>query len=206
MSILITQRVDVIDNRNEVRDALDVAWYPTLSRIFPKERVIPVPNYMPAAVQLFEAEDVSLLILSGGNDLHSKVPAVRRRDEVERYLLQEAWDGKIKVLAICRGFQHMNEWLGGRLTTCAGHVRMTHQLFYKDGREAFRVNSFHNFCIHEEGMGKAMVSRLLCEDGSVEAATVADRNWLGVMWHPERGAVDEAAQDRFFLSTLGEYQ
>lgn len=206
MTILITQRVDVIDNRNEVRDALDVAWYPTLSRVFPKDRVIPVPNYLPAAIELFEEEEVKLLILSGGNDLHSDVPAVRRRDEVERYLLQSAWDRKIKVLAVCRGFQHMNEWLGGRLAPCAGHVRVTHQLFHKDGREAFRVNSFHKSCIQEEYLGEAMVSHLVCRDGTVEAAVVKSRGWLGIMWHPERGEVDEVAQDRFLLSMLGECQ
>ena len=75
-----------------------------------------------------DLDNYDVLVLSGGGDMGIKSGAYGdqtedlpiggvkdERDELERQLLEKAFERKMPVLGICRGMQVMNVFLGGTL-------------------------------------------------------------------------------------------
>ena len=185
MRVLISQRVDRQPQRGERRDALDQAWGGTLQELLERSvLMLPVPNRPQDVVPMVAACRPSLIVLSGGNDIGD----APERDETEARLLDCAQENGVPVLAVCRGMQMVQHYLGGRLVLVAGHVRCEHPVMAAQGQamHGLTVNSYHDWGIRQSELAEDLRSLYLHADGTVEAARHVSRPWLGVMWHPER--------------------
>ena len=177
--VAVSQRVDVIEGRNERRDAIDqrLAEYLSAANLIP----VPVPNQLintPAGLQPWlNAFQFIGVILSGGNNI-GEVP---ERDSTESALLDFARDHEIPALGICRGMQMMTIWSGGSLKPVEGHVRTRHSL---SGEITVNVNSYHDLALSDCPTGFSVTAR--SEDGEIEAIRHTMHQWQGWMWHPER--------------------
>ncbi len=147
-----------------------------------------------------------------------------RRDEVDELLLQDAYNLRKPVLAICYGLQLLNVYRKGSLVqhieSTVNHeagrkVAVAHTVEVTPGsrlagvaRETgaelskLPVNSSHHQSAEAVGDGLRVVARC-CEDGVVEAleGTAPDHFVLAVQWHPER-SVNEDAPSRAIFSAL----
>lgn len=188
--VAVTQRIDSVAGRAELRDALDqrlVQWL-----VYAGFLPVAVPNTLsdtghPSEQTLeawLQAVQPGALILSGGNDV-GEYPA---RDATERYLLSWAKGKRVPVLGICRGLQMMSVWAGVDLVKKEGHVGTRHQLAVHARKDEWpaNVNSYHNWGLASCPDGFDVVA--LAEDGSIEAIKHATLPWEGWMWHPEREA------------------
>ena len=189
--IALTQRVEDLPDRGERRDALDQEW----SRLVEAVGASPVlvPNTLTDPAGFLVASGVSLLVLTGGNDL-THLPGASNtapeRDATERALLDAAGDSGIPVLGVCRGLQLMVDRAGGSLVPIEGHVATTHRTLVRDGHDwplvrDREVNSFHDWGIPGDGLVGLEVLAT-APDGTVEAACHPELPQVGIMWHPER--------------------
>lgn len=160
------------------------------------------------------------LLIPGGNDIdashwgeenHPTVePIEEQRFEVERRLYDAA-DPDMPIFGICYGCQFLNVVRGGsliqHLPDVVGHESDkggTLQSYAIDGSSSLASimgesavgQSWHHQAVDRVGRGLRVVAKN--DDGIVEALEAEDRPWLiGVQWHPERTAGDEATQRLF---------
>ena len=203
MNVLISQRVDLLPQRGERRDALDQAWSATLHELLGQPvLMLPVPNRSQGVAAMVESFLPSLIVLSGGND----IGGVPERDATELDLLESAQQCRVPVLAVCRGMQMVQHYLGGALAPVTGHVRCEHPLLAAPGQTLphLTVNSFHDWGIRQSELASDLRSLYLHEDGTVEAAVHVSRPWLGVMWHPERAGTGMSKANRWVAQWLKE--
>ena len=176
--IAITQRVEVIENINERRDALSQEW----SELAYVCGFIPViiPNNCKAAKNLINELKIDGIILTGGNDLVCFGGNAPERDAVENYLIELAVKNDIPLLGVCRGAQMLLNYFGAKLEKIDGHIRMEHTL--TSGKT---VNSFHGFGAKTAPECIEITEK--SEDGVIEEFThTMHKNIYGIMWHPER--------------------
>ncbi|MDZ4142127.1 MAG: gamma-glutamyl-gamma-aminobutyrate hydrolase family protein [Methylotenera sp.] len=192
MIVAITQRIDRIDARNELRDSLDQRMVQWLSHAGVLS--VPVPNALvsvnnpskvseQSALQIWlETVQPNALVLSGGNDIGEHL----QRDATESYLLTWAQTKKIPVLGICRGLQMIAVWAGVSLIKVEAHAGVRHVLKAVTKNEDWptHVNSFHNWGLESCPVGFDVMAQT--EDGSIEAIRHQTLPWEGWMWHPER--------------------
>ncbi len=186
--VAVTQRIDTVAGRPELRDALDQRLVQWLVNAGFLPVVVPnnLSNTSHRSVQTLEswlqAIQPGALILSGGNDI-GEYPA---RDATERYLLSWAEGKKVPVLGICRGLQMMAVWAGVNLVKKEGHVGSRHQLVFSAPQNEWptNVNSYHNWCLVSCPDGFEVAAQ--AEDGVIEAIKHIELPWEGWMWHPER--------------------
>ena len=188
----ITQRIDNVAGRAELRDALDqrlVQWVKQAGFL-----PVTIPNTLLDINHSSEADEgraldswlqavqPRALILSGGNDV-GEYPA---RDATERYLLSWAETKRAPVLGVCRGLQMMAVWAGVSLVKIEGHVGTRHHLMVPTKKEEWptSVNSYHNWSLASCPGGFEITAQ--SEDGSIEAIRHIKLPWEGWMWHPER--------------------
>jgi putative glutamine amidotransferase len=130
------------------------------------------------------------------------------RDEVELTMLDEAFERRLPMLAICRGMQLLNVYQGGTLHPELAHP--SHHALDDEARhhivceahaalpilvgepEGF-VNSTHHQAVDRLGHGLQIAAKH--PDGTIESIewTRPMRHpWLAaVQWHPERMGLDE---------------
>ena len=147
------------------------------------------------------------LLLAGGSDIDPALYGAPRdprseradhaRDSLESTLLRQALNGGLPVLAICRGMQFLNAFLGGTLVQhIEGHlcprlqtahqVRITPQSRLETilGADDYAVNSRHHQCVDRVASELVVVAR--APDDVPEALELpGDRFVLAVQWHPE---------------------
>jgi putative glutamine amidotransferase len=156
------------------------------------------------------------LVLTGGGDIHPSLygnPDTGnycqgidiKRDELEFNMLEAALTCELPILAICRGLQVLNVFLGGTLNP---HIpALPDKLLHKDQQDLYHVvsinpdsqlfritgtrnetvNSSHHQAIEKQGSGLQITA--FSKDGIAEAAELTDhvqRFCVGVQWHPER--------------------
>lgn len=191
MNIGITQRIDIIKTRKEVRDSLDqrlVEWVLSLGFC-----PVPIPNTLVSLDKSIDNQSVinrwasevkiDAIILSGGNNIGD----FQHRDITEKCFLKWAEERGIPVLGICRGMQVIGKYFGVDLIEVDGHVGSYHMLDKNNpNKNEFPelVNSYHNFSLQR----CPDVCRVLArsQDGEIEAIAHKDLPWEAWMWHPER--------------------
>jgi gamma-glutamyl-gamma-aminobutyrate hydrolase PuuD len=186
--VLVTQRVDSLSGREEIRDAVDqklLQWI-VCAGFLP----VTVPNILSLSKATQEPTlnnwlltiQPRAIILSGGNDI-GEYP---ERDTTELFLLSWAASNRIPLLGVCRGMQVMAVWGGVNLVKVTGHVRSRHQLKISklSGEWPSGVNSFHNWALGSCPPDFDIVAK--AEDESIEAIKHKNLPWEGWMWHPER--------------------
>ncbi|ORE98868.1 gamma-glutamyl-gamma-aminobutyrate hydrolase family protein [Aurantimonas sp. 22II-16-19i] len=146
------------------------------------------------------------------------------RDDLTDRLIREALRRGLPLLAICRGHQELNVAFGGTLATEIQEIdgRMDHRaITHEDQRERYatrhevavtaggllasivgtpeiRVNSLHRQAI--DRLGEGLTVEASAPDGTVEAISVEGAKGfvLGVQWHPEFWAENDAPSAAIF--------
>jgi len=201
VNVLISQRVDILKQQGERRDCLDQAWGKTLCDLLGRSVVmLPVPNRPREVAAMVAACQPSLIVLSGGNDI-GEAP---ERDACEELLLDSAKDNDLPVLAVCRGMQMVQHYLGGKLTAITEHVSCEHQVLGEPGLipVTLTVNSYHNWGIKQAELAPNLRSLYVHTDGTVEAVGHKHLPWLGIMWHPERASVGKTTANAWVAQWL----
>jgi putative glutamine amidotransferase len=152
------------------------------------------------------------------------------RTAADELLLQDAFNLRKPILAICHGTQTLNVWRGGSLiqdlktpvnhspgrevvdahpVKIADRSRLT-EILARTGEADAQVNSSHHQAIREVG-NNLRVTAFSPNDGVVEAVELDSPNHfvVGVQWHPERTyAQSEFSRAIFsaFVQAAGEWQ
>tara|TARA_B100000212_G_scaffold169518_1_gene127548 strand:+ start:5631 stop:6239 length:609 start_codon:yes stop_codon:yes gene_type:complete len=182
--ILITQRIDLIKEIKEERESLDIR----LMKMFSRIDMLPIQISIAASKDKKDIQNyISSLcpdgiLLSGGNDL-GQYP---ERDNLEKEILHLSERENIPIFGICRGLQVLNFFCEGSLIKVNGHCNTRHKIY---GEEEFNnrvVNSFHNYGVFEQNLGKDLKPLANSNDGCIEAIRHTKLPWMAIMWHPER--------------------
>jgi putative glutamine amidotransferase len=154
-------------------------------------------------------------------------PADPARTAVDELMLQDAFNLRKPILAICHGTQTLNVWRNGSLIQDLETDRKT-VVNHSPGREIVEahpvriavgsrlsrmlppgekleveVNSSHHQAVRVPG-DKLLVSAVSPEDGVIEAVELdaADHFVLAVQWHPERSYAESAVSRAIFAAFL----
>jgi putative glutamine amidotransferase len=188
--------------------------------------LLPVPLDADGAAELLDRFDG--LLLTGGDDLdpatygqdpHPELlPVDPDADAFELALIRVAIARDVPTLAICRGIQVLNVALGGSLdqhitgrdgliSHGVPHVGgAMHDVRIEAGSKLAAAmgvltpacHSHHHQALDRLGDGLRPVG--WAEDGIVEGLELDDGWIVGVQWHPEDTAADDADQQRLFTS------
>jgi N5-(cytidine 5'-diphosphoramidyl)-L-glutamine hydrolase len=182
LRIGVSQRVTIVSEYAERRDALDQRWVEFLTSC----GLVPIliPNHPPTASALVASIPVDGFLFTGGNDLAALGGDAPERDATELLLLEHALANGKPVLGVCRGMQVLQHRFGVPLHAVKGHVTQGHPIV--GGASERTVNSYHNFGATESHPDLLVTARAM--DGVVEAIQHVNAALRGVMWHPERCA------------------
>jgi gamma-glutamyl-gamma-aminobutyrate hydrolase PuuD len=176
--ILISQRVDHFEQRNETRDSLDQAL--SLWVIASNALPLHLPNVLlpEMLTQLLTQLKPSGIILSGGNNVGEHYD----RDYTETILLDWAKLNQVPVLGICRGMQFIGKWSGTGLQSVVKHVAVRHEI---RGVLSAIVNSYHDYVL--DAVPDGFCGLAYSHDGHLEAIqSITEWPCEAWMWHPER--------------------
>lgn len=153
-------------------------------------------------------------------EAHPEVARVStERDAFELALVRAVVAQGVPALHICRGCQVLNVALGGTLHEHLPDVvgdALTHREATPEGEERHAVEvapgsrlaatmremrpepvSSHHQAVDSVAPSLRVVAR--AADGTIEAVELPEHPWLvGVQWHPELSAADDATQQRIF--------
>ncbi len=199
----ITQRESIGKNGEKI-DSLEKAYVEYLSIL--GFLCVPISNFLEKPCELFETSEEKILVLTGGGSLPPEFYAAAygyerqaERDVTEESLLAEAFKKDIPVLAICRGMQFVNGYLGGKVTkleTVGAAHKPGEDHLVRDvlGTEAM-VNSFHNDGVLKEDLAPGLeVFAMDSGERVAEAFTMRGHRLLALQWHPERDFKEAAGK------------
>ena len=178
--IAISQRVEVIAEYNERRDALDQRW----SKLFEATGLtpLPIPNTLSAPEDWLKSQQIDGVLLSGGNSLEEYGGNAPERDQLEKFLIQWALENNKPLLGVCRGMQMIQHYFGIRLQAVNGHVTDSQTISYRG--QSVEVNSYHDWGSSESN--ELLEITGVAEDGVIKAIDHVTQPVSGIMWHPER--------------------
>jgi putative glutamine amidotransferase len=154
----------------------------------------------------------------GASTVHPKVFGVRaEHDALDIALVRAAVELGRPVLAICRGHQVLNVALGGTLhqhigdvvgtSVGDGHFKHHNGIELVPGSMVASVMAVEiengpprGHCVHHQAvdeLGAGLVVTAWCDD-VIEGIELPDRWVVGVQWHPEDDAADDAQQQALF--------
>jgi putative glutamine amidotransferase len=191
--IAVTQRVTIDSRHGERRDALDQRWVAFLAACGAAPLLL--PNQPATALQLLAQVPVSGLLLTGGNTLTAYGGDSPERDRTESDALAHARAHALPVMGVCRGMQMILHEFGVPLCRLDGHAGTPHPI--TGGRI---VNSFHDFGTTADAGPLRVLAR--SDDAVVEAVAHPSEPIRGLMWHPERCQVFDAADVLLFRETF----
>ena len=166
-------------------------------------------------------ENADALCLGGGGDVcpciygelnYSSFNIDIRRDEEELYLLRKFLDKGKPVMAICRGLQIANVYLGGTLVqNVLGHSQIGGEdVFHKVaffgelqtlyGESGF-VNSAHHQCVGKLGRGAIVTA--MGDNGVIEG--FSRERLHAYQFHPERLCLNSTDGRKIFSAFYGKY-
>jgi gamma-glutamyl-gamma-aminobutyrate hydrolase PuuD len=180
--IAISQRVTVLLDREERRDAIDQRWFD----FFHQCDLLPIliPNHKTLAAKILNQTPVKGVLLTGGNDLISYGGDAPERDSTELYLLQYCMEKNLPLLGVCRGMQLIQDHFGVKLAKVTNHVATIHKIKFQN--KEIEVNSFHNFAALDSTEDLRIIGQ--SNDEVVEAIEHQHFPIQGIMWHPERNS------------------
>ena len=203
--IAISQRVEHVPERGEVRDCLDRAWVRFMNVCGCS--LFPVPTDTPRCAEVLDAVGVAGIILSGGNSLLSTgaADADATRDGLEAELIDYAQNRGLPLLGVCRGMQMLCLHLaGGPLVPASGHAGSRHSLLCASEASETdvcrrTVNSFHDFGVRAADIASRFDVLAQSREGLAEAVVSPCGRLLGIMWHPEREHPFDASDVALFM-------
>lgn len=178
--IAITQRVEIIEEYNEIRDCLDIRW----SNLVLKCGYLPyiLPNNLSIVKLILKNVRFQGILLTGGNNLCKYGGNSPERDETEHYLIEYSIKNKLPLLGICRGMQVIQDYFNIKLYKVSNHVSVEHKIKYKDF--IYTLNSYHNYGTTQNN--KELDVIFSSEDSVVEMIKHKKYKIYGMMHHPER--------------------
>lgn len=184
-------------------DFLDYYWLNFFNKY--KIKFIILPNSQVACQHILkdQLKKINLIILPGGNDIFDKDNVVKNRNKVEKSIIKFSIKNKIPLLGICRGMQLINIFFSGKIELGKNHMRTNHLVELKNNffkQKKFFVNSFHNYVIKKNKIGKNLKIIAECKDQTVEFFKHKKYKIYGVMWHPERNI--NYSQLRYIIKKL----
>lgn len=179
--IAITQRIDIIESYNEIRDCLDIKWAELIMKCGFLPYILP-NNLEIVKLMLENKECIQGILLTGGNDLYKYNGNAQRRDIVEYYLIEYAIKNNMPLLGICRGMQIIQDYYKVKLYKISGHVGTKHDIIYNNN--LYKLNSYHNYGTTQNNENLHVIMR--SEDGIIEVIRHKKYNIYGTMHHPER--------------------
>ncbi len=195
MRALITQREDKNRYGNPT-DVLEIDYIRFYERL--GLQIQPVSNFTTSLHSIFR-EHWDLLVVTGGGALnpeyYDKPHQEERqynRDAIEEFLIRFCMDNQIPIVGTCRGMQHINVLLGGRLTYHPDYpvnrpIGQDHLVHFLPEDKMISVNNFHLDCIYRHQLAPGLNPLAIDEDNDIVEAFTSDTNpILGVQWHPER--------------------
>ncbi|MBT4891266.1 MAG: C26 family cysteine hydrolase domain-containing family [Rhodospirillales bacterium] len=194
----ISQRVDIIPEYGERRDALDQNWHTFFKAA--GLMATPLPNNPETANQIIQNNQFDGIVLSGGNDLVSYGGDAPERDETEKMLLDYAILQKLPLMGICRGLQFIQASFGATLKQVLGHVSTRHEIIINGNSQT--VNSYHNFGSFEDVSDLETLA--VSKEGVIESVRHREHRIHGIMWHPEREAPFRASDISLFQDFFGD--
>ncbi|MHC5907270.1 gamma-glutamyl-gamma-aminobutyrate hydrolase family protein [Streptomyces sp. S6] len=144
----------------------------------------------------------------GAPDTHDAVYDVDdEQDAFDLALARHALTTGLPLLAVCRGLQVVNTVLGGTLhQDTGGHRHVVHPVVVTPGSALARTigadkveaSCYHHQHIDRLGEGLTVTAR--AADGTVEGVELAGGGgwFVGVQWHPEDTAREDAGQRGVF--------
>lgn len=178
--IAVTQRVSLVPEYAERRDALDQRWTAFLAEAGYLPLIL--PNQTQVALDLLNALKPQGLLLTGGNSLSQYGGDAPERDACEQMLLKSALDQDLPVIGVCRGMQVLLDHFGQAFEPVSGHVTANQTIQYLE--QSIEVNSYHNWGCKQ--VPKAFTIQAKSVDGVIKAVRHQQLALLGLMWHPER--------------------
>ena len=155
-----------------------------------------VPNNSEKINDYFQMNKFDLFVLTGGNNINptlydskNKINDVfPEREEIEYKMIDYAVEKNIPLLGICKGFQLLNVYFGGKLKNeVKNHVAKDHILLSAEKLlKNKKANSFHNLGILRKDVPNNLHTIAWTKDGIAEAVIHHNYPILGLQWHPER--------------------
>ena len=172
-----SEQVEVIKKYDERRNGLDQRWSLFTNQLgyFP----LPLANVQAELVPDYVgAINLDGLLLSGGNSIASVCPSAKdaapERDIFELAIISEALDRGIPIIAVCRGMQILNIYMGGSLSPIEGHVAVRHTLLSTGGPHPLpeTTNSYHEWSIAPDDLAEDLTPIATDKDGNIVAKKV----------------------------------
>lgn len=193
--IAITQRLILNNTYYEMRECLHMQWGALFKLLGWTPVILPHETDIN---EMYENIGFDGVILSGGNDLYEikGTEENRIRDEYEKNVIKFCIEKEIPVFGVCRGLQIINSYFGGSLASVEDHSGTVHDVVVNANSSMFEhlsnfeyVNSYHNYAV--EKLGSGLFTSVLSTDGCIEAVEHKELKIFAVMWHPERGGLED---------------